>query len=61
MKSAFLLLAGGILFTGVFLGGMIAGGAAVYAMEHDEKYKEKKKAEQAKIVRYSDISEETTE
>lgn len=46
MKAAFLLLSGGILFTGVFLGGMVAGGAVVlYTMEHDQEYQAKRKAE----------------
>lgn len=54
MKGAFLILAGGILFTGVFLGGVLAGGLLVHAMDHDEEYQVKKRAEQPKVVRYTD-------
>ena len=54
MKGAFLILAGGILFTGVFLGGVLAGGYFVYAMEHDEEYQDKKRAKQPNVVRYTD-------
>lgn len=42
MKSAFLILAGGILFTGVFLSGAICGGWLVYEAEKVEKEKVKK-------------------
>lgn len=57
MKGAFLILAGGILFTGVFLGGVLTGGCLVYAMEHDEEYQAKKRAKRPE----SDIPEETAE
>ena len=50
MKSAFLLLAGGILFTGVFLGGAICGGWLVYEAEKVEKEKTKK----PEVIRYND-------
>ena len=54
MKGAFLILAGGVLFTGVFLGGFLAGGVLVYAMDHDEEYQATKKAKQPKVIRYTD-------
>lgn len=54
MKGAFLILAGGILFTGVFLGGVLAGGCLVYTMEHDEEYQAKKRAKQPEVIRYTD-------
>ena len=50
MKGAFLILAGGILFTGVFLGGAICGGWLVYKAEKAEKEKIKK----PQTVRYTD-------
>ncbi len=54
MKGAFLILAGGILFTGVFIGGFVAGGYLVYAMDRDEKYQAMKKAKRPEVVRYTD-------
>lgn len=54
MKGAFLILAGGILFTGVFLSGVLAGGVLVHYMDHDEEYQAKKRANQPKVVRYTD-------
>jgi hypothetical protein len=50
MKSAFLILAGGILFTGVFLSGAICGGWLVYEAEKVEKEKAKK----PEAIRYTD-------
>jgi hypothetical protein len=55
MKGAFLILAGGILFTGVFLGGFLAGGGIVYAMDHDEEYQASKRAKRSEVIRYKDI------
>ena len=55
MKGAFLILAGGILFTGVFLGGVLAGGLLVHTMDHDEEYQATKKAKRPEVVRYADI------
>ena len=54
MKGAFLILAGGILFTGVFLGGVLAGGGLIYSMEHDEEYQATKRAKQPKVIHYTD-------
>lgn len=54
MKGAFLILAGGILFTGVFLSGVLAGGYLVYAMDHDEEYQATKKAKRPEVIRYTD-------
>lgn len=55
MKGAFLILAGGILFTGVFLGGVLAGGCLMHAMDHDEEYQATKRAKRPEVVRYTDL------
>lgn len=36
MKSMFLLIAGGALFTGVFVGGVILGAVGMYAISKDD-------------------------
>lgn len=52
MKGTFLILAGGILFTGVFICGAICGGWLVYEAEKVEKEKAKK----PEVFRYNGMS-----